>query len=573
MKVSVPIFDEDFWWTEGEKTGPIQHFRLEGEEFLDGPVTRRIAVLDFDPDTGELFPGARFKAPPAGRELGEYEIADATNLNARDLNQVFVFSAVMRALLMIEKPDALGRRLTWAFKAPQLLIVPRAGLWENAFYQRETHSLQFFYFEHPKRPGEMVFTSLSRDIVSHEAGHAFIDAIAPDLYDAITPQSVALHEGVADLVAVLTAFMDRNLVVNVFKDTNGSLARSTAFSAVAEKFGGALDQTGLAGYLRNLYNQKTLDPADTSRDDLGKPNLVSGTEPHDLSQVLSGALYSVLVNLHKVHKDELSQKTGKSDYSVSGKALFTAASSVKRLILRALDYLAPGEISFADFGRAIIAYHQARYPALKQNRDWICDEFVRRKMVPNRQALEVEVPFEHPALKDVDLDELVARDGVAYQFAEKNRQLFHIPPDIPFEVKDRLKTTKRYFYRGEEDQDITELLFKVWWYATEPNSLGSHFSSQRRLKVGTTLAIDWETRQVMARLTTDRSGRPDEEGQQRQDRDRFLGMLADEGVLQPGPRSIGPDGKQLRSVISAEDMKGVMRVRGMARMLHIVGRR
>ena len=573
MKIKVPIFDEDFWWSEKEKVGTINHFYLEGEEFLDGPVTRRIAVLDFDPDTGALFPGARFKPPAAGRVLGEYEIAEATKLDARDLNQVFVFSAVMNALLMIEKPDALGRRLTWAFKAPQLLIVPRAGLWENAFYQRETHSLQFFYFENPKRAGEMVYTGMSRDIVSHEAGHAFIDAIAPDLYDGVTPQSLALHEGIADLVAVLTAFMDRNLVQSVLKDTNGSLNRSTAFSAVAEKFGEAIDQTGLAGYLRNLYNQKTLDAADTSLDDLGKPNLVSRFEAHDLSQVLSGALYSVLLNLHKVRKDHLSKETGKSDFSVSGKALFEAASSIKRLILRALDYLPPGDISFADYGRAIIAYHQARYPDLQEYRDWIGDEFVRRQMVPRPQALEVESPFEHPALKDVDLDELVARDGVAYQFAEKNRQLFGIPADIPFEVKDRLKTTKTYYYRGEEPKDITELMFKVWWYATEPNALGTQFPPKRRLRVGTTLAIDWETRRVMVRLTTDRSGHPDEEGQQRQDRDKFLGMLAADGILRPGERAIGPDGRALQGVIGADDIKGVMRVSGTARMLHIMGRK
>ena len=31
----------------------------EEDFFLDGPVSRRVAVLDFDPATGEILPGAR----------------------------------------------------------------------------------------------------------------------------------------------------------------------------------------------------------------------------------------------------------------------------------------------------------------------------------------------------------------------------------------------------------------------------------------------------------------------------------------------------------------------------------
>ncbi|MHB8069670.1 MAG: gluzincin family metallopeptidase [Desulfobaccales bacterium] len=573
MKIRVPIFVQDRWAAEREKIDTLENIDIEEDFFLDGPTTRRLAVLDFNPDTGELFPGARFKPPPAGKILGGYEIANAGDLNARDLNQVCVFSAVTRAMKMFEEKDALGRPLKWAFGAPQLFIVPRAGLWENAFYERDTHSLQFFYFEHPKRSGEMVFTSHSRDIVTHEAGHAFIDAIAPHLYNAAAPQSLALHEGIADLVAVLTAFRSRKLREAVLKSTNGSIEQSTAFSAVAEEFGDALDQTGLAGYLRNLYNHKTLDPNDNTLDDQNRPNRVSRTEPHELSEVLSGALYGMMVRLHSALKKDYAPDPGESDYSVSGKALIDGANSVKRIILRALDYLPPGEVSFADYGRAIIASDQAHFPNFEQNREWIREEFVRRKMVPSRKALEMETNFDHPAVKDLDLDDLVERDGVAYQFAEKNRQFLCIPAGIPFQVEPRLQVTKTYYYRGQEPKDITEFLFKVWWYTTEPNAQGAQFPSQRRLAVGTTLAIDWETRQVRALLTTNRSGQSDEEDEQRQDRDHFLGMLADDGILRPGQRSIGPDGKELRAVISAEDIKGVMRVRSMARMLHIVGRR
>ena len=51
----------------------------------------------------------------------------------------------------------------------------------EAFYERESHSLQFFHFpsKSPTNALTTVYTSLSHDIVSHECGHAILDGIAP----------------------------------------------------------------------------------------------------------------------------------------------------------------------------------------------------------------------------------------------------------------------------------------------------------------------------------------------------------------------------------------------------------
>ena len=92
-------------------------------------------------------------------------------------------------------------------------------------------------------------------------------------------------------------------------------------------------------------------------------------EPHDLSEVLSGALYAVMVKIHKTLLDEYTQKTGRPRLEVSGKALFVGRERFKRIIFRALDYLPPGEVSFADYGRAIIAADQASHPDDAQERE------------------------------------------------------------------------------------------------------------------------------------------------------------------------------------------------------------
>jgi len=562
VKVKVPVMVQDEEISQYKGMRITEQFTITGEDFfLDGPVTRRVAVLNFDTETGALLPGVRFQPASQDRELGRYEIADENDIHACDFNQVSVFGTVLQTIKMFEEEDNLGRQVAWAFMAPQLLVVPRAGEWANAYYERESHSLQFFYFRN-------VYTSLSRDIVAHETGHAVLDGIAPDLYNAITPQSLALHESVADLTALIMAFRSGTLCEAVLDHTGGSIECSTAFSSLAEELGRALGVHPHAGYLRSLLNEKTLDP--------NSDNPVARSEPHALSEVLSGALYKVMVNIHEAIKHELAGKEGLSPSEIPGVALWRGHQRFKRMMFRPLDYLPPGEVSFADYGRAIIASDQASYPDDEDEREWIREEFVRRHMVADRAALEVKSNFEHPALKDVDLQTLIDSDWAAYEFANhKGRELLGIPEGIPFRVRPRRDVTKLYYHRDSEQkirkERIRECLFKVSWDSTEPNQLGSQFPRERQITVGSTLAIDWETRKVRALLTSRRKVGSKEQLEQQGDRDLMLSRLVDEDLLQLSRRAIGPDGKRLDSLIVAESTKDLMRIRGTARMLHIVG--
>ena len=111
---------------------------------------------------------------------------------------------------------------------------PRAGVWANAFYDRRTRSLQFFWFDSDEG---RIFTALSRDIVAHECGHALLDAVVPSLFDSLTPQSIAIHEAVADLVAVLMALQSEALRRQVLKDGQFSISGPNAINRIAEQFG------------------------------------------------------------------------------------------------------------------------------------------------------------------------------------------------------------------------------------------------------------------------------------------------------------------------------------------------
>ncbi len=560
MQVRVPIMIQDpsLRTVRGGDLPLKEHVILNRDDvFLDGPVISSVAVLDFDPDTGELLPGARFVPPRAGRKRGSYAIADEDQLDAHDFMQVSAFATVLKTMHMFEEPDTLGRSLTWGFGAPQLLIVPVAGTWANAFYERDSHSLQFFRFT-SARAGKPVYTCLSQDIVAHETTHAILDGIAPDLYDSVTPQCLALHEAVADLGAAIAAFRSHTLSEAVLGQTGGSIQDSSAFSSIAEEFGSSTDPLGAVGYLRSLHNELTL------RD-------VPRQEPHVLSQVLSGALYSVMLRIHEKEKRKRYGTDRSRELSVSGKALAVGSNLFKRMIFRALDYLPPGEVSFADYGRAILAADQSAHPSDTEERDWIAQEFVSRGIVTDARALAVQTNYPSPALQDLDPEDLLHSDWVAYDFANRNRDLLHIPPDIPFQVKPRLDTTKLYYHAGGAQRPVRECLFKVKWDEMEPNPLGAAFPPQRRISAGTTLAIDWESRIVRSILTCQRSQRTEEQAEQRNDRDLLLRALVERGLLVPEERAVGPDGLPLRSLLRAESASGLMRVRGAARLLHIIG--
>ncbi len=548
MEARVPIMVKDRMMEQYGAMEPTESFTIHAEDFfLNGPVTRRVAVVDLDPVTGDLVTGCCFEAPGGAKKFGAYRISDGSKPDALDFMQASVFGTVLKAMYMFEDADALGRRLTWAFNGTQLLVVPRAGVWANAYYERESHSLQLFYIEGTAPDARPIYSSLSHDIVSHETAHAILDGIAPDLYHAVTPQSLAIHEAVADLTALILALKSKVLPRYVLDHNGGSIHDSTVFCGIAPEFQQARDPSGQRRYLRNLLNDKSLDPA--LADEFQNPNHVNRSDPHGLSEVLSGAFYTVLVKGHDALKAYWAPRRSQTEFQVSGYALFLAAERMKRMLFRALDYLPPGEVSFADYGRAILASDAASHPGDGTVRDWIAEEFVRRFIVTSRADLEVPTNYEHSSLTGMDLQNLVDSDWIAYEYANQNREFLNIPPGVPFQVRPRLDVTKSYYLGGSEPTRIRECLFKVSWSCQEPNASGAFGAAQRLITAGTTLAIDWNTRKVRAKLTTDSA-----EGQ-RQDRDAVIQNLQKQ-LAQGVP-------------VRTEMIGGVLRVRATARMLHI----
>lgn len=521
---------------------------LEGWEYdtaeplLAGPVSRRVAVVDIDPDNGAVKSGAAFLAPKRGRKLGRYAVKNERKPDNQDFLQVSVFGAVMKTIDMFEEEDVLGRKLRWAFDGQQLLIVPRAGVMRNAFYHRDSRSLQFFFFENPAEPGKQIYTCLSPDIVAHEATHAILDGIAPDLYDATSPQALAIHEAIADIGAVMFALRSRRLREQVLKMTGGDLKKSNAFNKIAQQFGEALH--GDERPLRDLFNKQTMSTA--------------GQEPHDLSEVLTGALYAVMVTLQGEVIDSIVADEKVSRLSASGRALNSAAQRLKRLAFRGLDYLPPGEVSFADYGRAIVAADTSSNPNDHHLRDLAKAEFVRRKIVDLPDELDTVLPSHFLLPQDLDLQLLLESDWAAYQFCERFRTELMIPSNISFDVRPRLDVTKKTWQHGEVEARTRELILKVAWREIKTTDVSSN-PYEISVMHGTTLAINWDTRQICGLVSTSpRDASQFSRAAHDHDAMRltYLAHLLKEGRLE-----IGTSNVQLQD--------GALRVRATGQMLHM----
>jgi hypothetical protein len=565
-EMQLMIQDEKFG-TTGTKLVETKRLPLDDDavdRFLDGPTCRRIAIVDFDPATGAPLPAPATFTPfkPSTPTRGRFDTADV----ARDSPQflaVNAFGTVFETVRMFEEPGALGRQVTWSFGGEQLLVVPRAGEWANAFYERATRSLQFFWFNTPEG---RIYTALSRDIVAHECGHALLDAVVPSLYDASTAESLAIHEGIADLVAVLMALRSDNLRQEVLAQNDNSIANATVFSSIAEQFGMARPRPDEPHphALRDLRNTNTMSSVDR-------------TKPHELSTVLSAIFYESLIDAFERGKAKAATpgepgQPGLNIDNAANRSLASAATIFRRLLLRGIDYLPPGELTFADVARATLAADVAAdpetvTPTRPEMRQLIIDRFVEREVVDSEAELAPETP-DVLSVTVQSLADLRDSDWAAYAYVERNRATFGIPEGASFRLLPRVDATKQIGIKGSDGHYRTqrELILKVSWDAVETNTVSALHAPKRRVRTGATTAIRWDDGKVLALVRSDVM-----KPSQREARDKFLTALLADGRVSVEDADRGNTQPKTGSGVEIRILGDVAKVSGTQRLLHIEG--
>ncbi|WP_457101146.1 hypothetical protein [Microbacterium sp. P5_E9] len=312
----------------------------------DGPRGARFHVVDFDPTTGRYD-----KHPALTNEDAFAKAPDEVLLTDRSFHAQQVYGTAARTLATFE--SALGRRLSWSFGGHQLYLVPHAFPEANAYYSSDDHAVLFGYVPNGDEDEAPVYTCLSYDVIVHETTHAILDGLRRRFLEPGLPDQAAFHEGLADIVALLSVFSMQPVVEQALgpPTDGGRLAESQVepaklrdgvLTSVAEQVGSVLTQG------RGPLRKSAMDPppADWAR-------LPEFAEPHRRGEVLVAIVLEVLVDIWSARLTALFSTSGTGaavtvDRARAAEEGVKAATHLLTMLIRGLDYLPPVEFEFAD---------------------------------------------------------------------------------------------------------------------------------------------------------------------------------------------------------------------------------
>lgn len=161
----------------------------------------------------------------------------------------------------------------------------------NAYYDRR--GLWFF---HAAVTGTTIYSGESPDILCHELGHAILDSVRPELWDAMSAEVAAFHESFGDMSALLSALQISSFRQAVLAETGGTLYHNSRLSRLAEQLGWAIRQMQSdavdADSLRNAVNSFFYRDPLTIRHSGPATELTS--EPHNFSRVFTAGFFEAL---------------------------------------------------------------------------------------------------------------------------------------------------------------------------------------------------------------------------------------------------------------------------------------
>jgi hypothetical protein len=468
LMMKIPVFLQDPQVAAQNPSLAIDEIEVRLESgFSDGPTSSRIVIVDYNADTRQLIEpliwvkeNGWFKVPSAAGQEPAW-LAEPPSRRIRKpephlkyiqsviqnphFHQLNVWAVVQRVLEFYEEPWALGRPVPWGFDGNRLIVVPHAGYGENAFYDHTTKSLQFYYYGDLAKPS---YTCLSHDIVSHETGHAILDGVRPLYNNLSSLQTPAFHEFIGDLTAIMLALFNNDIRRYVAKSTGADFSAATVLANLAEEFGQKLQDRP---YLRSALNQETMS------------SIKGSLSPHDVSQVLTGAMFEILDLMGKKRMALSAAQPGRDDEGQvisAASLLWQTAHRFRRIALQPLDLCPPCDIQFIDYASAVIRNDMLSNPVDPDGiRDIMLSVFHRRGLCPCEYAQGQPLPQDCLFLSAQemgkqgfvfhDLERVSRSRTAAYYFLSDNRRVLRIPPHQDVKVLDLYDTIK-YGASGEK---------------------------------------------------------------------------------------------------------------------------
>lgn len=381
IPTSRPLRAYAFDPSRGKSLGNLMTVDVPYEELDSGLSGKYLEVIDYDASND------RFYQPV---DLNERAILINGGLDPSEsdprFHQQMVYAIASKTIGLFE--FALGRKIKWSFnKARQkkrpLRLYPHGMQDANAFYTRELEAVVFGYFPASDSdpvttlPGQTIFTCLSHDIIAHEVTHALIDGQRSHFMEGSNPDTLAFHEGFADIVALFQHFTFKEVLVDVIKRTGGLIYQTNIAPQVSGNGTSAkiLPNLTTANPLVQLAKQfgEAMGQRAALRGALGTPpdstELEKKFEPHERGAILVAAVFDAFFTVYLRRVRDLlriggvtldpNEFTGGRElsYDLANRLAIEASKTADHfcnICIRSLDYCPPVDITFGDFLRAMI---------------------------------------------------------------------------------------------------------------------------------------------------------------------------------------------------------------------------
>jgi hypothetical protein len=283
----------------------------------------------------------------------------------------------------------------WSTVMDPMDVALDVGVDLNAFYSRIA-GLRFF---HDTVQNVTIFSAQSSNICWHELGHAILDAVKPDVFDAPFIEAGAFHESFGDMCSFLSGLQVPTLRQMVLRETGGQIGANSRLSRLAEQLGWGIRQRCPTcvdpDSLRNAHNRfvyqlpEQLPPSG--------PASQLTRQIHNFSRVFTGAFLDALARMLPAATDA---------------HLLTASRNMGQLLIDGVRTANVVPRFYSEVAAAMVQAASAR--RLRRARRALRFAFVRRGILsPSAAAGLEDAPV--PVLKPVPVpaEDMVVTAGVA----------------------------------------------------------------------------------------------------------------------------------------------------------------
>ena len=187
-----------------------------------------------------------------------------------------------------------------------------------------------------------------------------LDGIRPRYIEAVLPETAAFHEFIGDLTAILIAFRNNEFRRQLVAETGGDLNKDSTLSGVAEQFGKFVEDKP---YLRSARNRLTM------------KDVAGDQRPHYMSQVLTGAMFDIVIRLSKHYVKDRKRSVLE--------AFWDTIQRMQSMAIQPLDLLPPVDVTFADYALAVLRAEEIVNPTDPDDyRGLMLDVFIKRGILP-----------------------------------------------------------------------------------------------------------------------------------------------------------------------------------------------